>query len=60
MEKEQFNTFMKELKIIKRLLTANLYASGVHPENISKITGMDPGDIKKLVSKRKMKGGKNA
>ena len=60
MDKKQFESLMKELKIVKKLLTAGLYSSNVPDEDLSKITGMDRGDIRKLVSKRKMKGVKNA
>jgi DNA-directed RNA polymerase specialized sigma24 family protein len=53
---------LKELKIIKKLLAAYLYSAGVSSENISEITGMDSGNIRKLISKRKMqsKSEKNA
>jgi hypothetical protein len=60
MDKKQFDTLLKEIKIMKKLLIAGLYSSDVPDEDLSKITGMDAGDIRKLVSKRKMKGGKNA
>lgn len=59
MEKKQFNMIIKELKVIKKLLTADLYAQNISSKDLSKITGMDSGDIRKLISKRKMKGGKN-
>lgn len=60
MEEQQFKELMKELKIIKKLLTASLYSSDVPSEDLSKITGMDAGDIRKLISKKKIKGKKNA
>ena len=59
MEKKQFSMIIKELKVIKKLLTADLYAKNISSKDLSKITGMDSGDIRKLISKRKMKGGKN-
>ncbi len=55
MEKKQFESLIKELKIIKKLLIANLYVSNISSEDLSKMTGMDSGDIRKLVSKRKVK-----
>jgi hypothetical protein len=60
MEEKQFKELVKELKIIKKLLTASLYSSDVSSEDLSKITGMDAGDIRKLISKKKIKGKKNA
>lgn len=60
MEPKQYENIAKELKIVKKLLTASLYANNVSSENLSKITGMDAADIRKLVSKRKGKGGRNA
>jgi hypothetical protein len=53
MEKQQFEDLMKELKIIKKLLTANLYKSGVSSESLDKITGMGAGNIRNLILKRK-------
>ena len=52
-EKKQYENLLKELKIMKKLLTASLYVDDVSSENLSKITGMDAADIRKLVSKRK-------
>jgi hypothetical protein len=60
MVKEHFDALIKELKIIKKLLIANLYASGISSEELSEISGMDSGDIRKMVSKKKVKGVKNA
>jgi hypothetical protein len=60
MNDSQFKQFMKELKIVKKLLIASLYSSGISSENLAKVSGMDSADIRKLISKRKIKGGKNA
>jgi hypothetical protein len=57
---EQSGEILKELKIIKKLLIATSYASGIPSEDLSKISGMDSGDIRKMVSKRKLKGIKDA
>ena len=51
---------MRELRIIKKLLVADMYANDVPSDSLSRITGMDAGDIRKLVSKRKSKVKKNA
>ena len=54
MEKRQFEDLMNELKIIKKLLTASLYSSGISSEDLDKITGMGASNIRHLVSKKKL------
>jgi hypothetical protein len=60
MEKGQFENLMNELKIIKKLLTASLYRLGISSKDLDKITGMGAGNIRNLVSKKKIMGKKNA
>lgn len=60
MENKQYENILNELKIIRKLLAANLYATGVDSGDIGKITGMNSADIRRLLSKRKMRGGKDA
>ena len=43
MEKKQYETLLKELRNIRKLLTADLYARNVSSENLTKITGMHRG-----------------
>lgn len=59
MERKQYENLMKELRIMKKLLTASLYANNISSDDLSKITGMDAADIRKLVSKRKKRGKTN-
>lgn len=60
MDNKQQEKILNELKLIKKILAANLYVSGVDSADIGEIVGMDASDIRRLVSKRKMKGGKDA
>ena len=60
MESKQYENILNELKIIRKLLAANLYAFGVDSEDVGNISGMNSTDIRKLLSKRKIKGEVNA
>lgn len=55
MDTKQYDALMKELKVIRKLLAASLYASGVDGDDIHKITGMGTSDIKSLISLKKMR-----
>ena len=60
MEKKELEALMKELKTLRKLLTAGLYIQGVSSEDLNKLTGMGAAHIRGLVSKRGIKGEKNA
>lgn len=55
MDTKQFQSLMEELKVIKKLLIANLYASGLDSKDLDKIIGMGDANIRKLLSRKKIK-----
>lgn len=59
MEKK-LDLIVKELRVVKKLLAAGLYLNGVSSDDIGKITGMNAGDVRKLVTKRKKRLKKDA
>ncbi len=56
MEKKEVEFLMKELKIVKKLLTAGLYIQGASSEDLNKLTGMGSANIRGLVSRKRTKG----
>ncbi len=55
MENNKSDDILRELRAIKKLLAVQLYVSGVLPEDISKIIGLDAGTIRNFVKKGKTK-----
>ena len=60
MKEKEFKSLIKKLETIKKLLIASLYVYGIPSEDLSKISGMNASSIRKFISKRKIRSGKNA
>jgi len=60
MEAKQYQEIIKELKLIRKLLTAYMYSAGIDSTDLDKITSMGSANIRGLVSRKKVKGEKNA
>jgi len=60
MDSKQFQELMKELKLIRKLLIAYMYSKGIDSKELDKLTNMGSANIRGLVSRKKVKGEKNA
>lgn len=60
MDNKQFDDLIKELKLIRKLLTAFMYSKGIDSGDLHKLTNMGSANIRGLISRKKIKGEQNA